>query len=277
MAFATPFSASPEVHDEYREDLQRFYELVLQASRLTMNVLAFDTCFSAVSVAVRASRGQQARVASAFDVMETGHAEALMPMVDRVMREAQLSFRKIDRIVVTNGPGTFTGVRTGVAAARGMALATGAKIVGMSSLWAIARSAVAELHPMGRPDPGCEALLVVMDARKGQVYAQVVDAYGTELTSPLLLNLDDATTLCSNSRLIVIGNRASAVVEASRRAGRKAELCLAFPPDAAPVRPDALSLLDAAGRSSIKPLLPLYFRPPDAKPQGDKSLPWSSR
>ena len=109
-----------------------------------MNVLAFDTCFSSCSVAVSAGReGGAPRIEAEHLDMNTGHAEALIPMIERVVARAGIAVSEIDRIVVTNGPGTFTGIRTGVAAARALALAA---INGRAGL-------VAELLDLGADAP----------------------------------------------------------------------------------------------------------------------------
>lgn len=237
-----------------------------------MNVLAFDTCLTACSVAVRAERaGIAPRIAAEHRMMETGHAEALLPMIERAMREAGLAFPELQRIVVTNGPGTFTGVRTGVAVARALTLATGAEIVAVSSLWALA---VGALEALGPASP-CDAVLAAVDARKAQLYLQLVDAAaGQELSSPMLGDLSTALELCAGRHVRIVGNAAAAVVAFSRSAATTRELV--GEAAAAPAEPNAIHLLGAALRSSIAgPLSPLYLRPPDAKPQGDKSLPWS--
>src|SRR5512145_626858 len=120
-----------------------------------MNVLAFDTCFGAVSVAVR---GQCAsgewRLREVYEERATGHAERLFPMMAEVMDGAGLAFSALDRIAVTLGPGTFTGVRVGISAARALALALGKPVVGITSLAAMAYRA--EETPIA---PGAETLL----------------------------------------------------------------------------------------------------------------------
>src|SRR6201989_3424662 len=70
--------------------------------------------------------------------MLRGHAEALLPMLQRVMQQANFGFSDIDRIAVTTGPGSFTGLRVGIAAARGLALAAEKPAVGLSTLSAYA-------------------------------------------------------------------------------------------------------------------------------------------
>ena len=238
-----------------------------------MNILAFDTCFSACSAAV--SSGPAGGIVSERLFLDTGHAEALLPMIERVMRAAGLAFADLDRIVVANGPGTFTGVRTGVAAARALALATRAEVVAVSSLWALAQAGLAL-----RPLPPDNALLVAMDARKSEVYAQAFDASGASLCPPQVLTPELAAMLLPDKPMAIIGNAASAVADAASRAGRETTL---ISPDAdatlSTIAPDARFLLTATcvhapgeQRSAVRPI---YLRAPDAKPQSDKSLPWS--
>ncbi len=103
-----------------------------------MNVLAIDTCFGACSAAVGLSLGESRQSSSRhpnqlfcrYEEMATGHAERLMPMIEEVMHDAGRTFAELDAIAVTEVPGSFTGLRVGVAAARALALATGLPIPG---------------------------------------------------------------------------------------------------------------------------------------------------
>ena len=121
-----------------------------------MNVLAFDTCLGAVSVAVRwQGPGGDWLTRHAHEARERGHAERLIPMMAEVMEEAGLAFSDLHRIAVTVGPGTFTGVRVGVAAARGLALASGVAVVGTTTLAVMAHQADQLLGPArARPSAG---------------------------------------------------------------------------------------------------------------------------
>ena len=135
-----------------------------------MNILAFDTCLGAVSVAVRwRSAGGEWLTRHAHEVRERGHAERLMPMIAEVMQGAGLAFSDIGRIAVTVGPGTFTGVRGGVAAARGLALASGVTTVGATSLAVMAHQADERIGTAR----GNRLLAVAVDARRGAVYLQL--------------------------------------------------------------------------------------------------------
>jgi tRNA threonylcarbamoyladenosine biosynthesis protein TsaB len=118
-----------------------------------MRVLAIDTALEACSVAVLDTEG---RARSRSLPMARGHAEALLPLVATVMSDARTEFDELDRIAVTVGPGSFTGLRVGVAAARGIGLAAGKPVVGLTTLAAIA-------VPFIDADDA-RALLVVIDA-----------------------------------------------------------------------------------------------------------------
>jgi tRNA threonylcarbamoyladenosine biosynthesis protein TsaB len=123
-------------------------------------VLGFDTAGSACSVAV----GRVGAVlADEWQEMRHGHAEALLPMIDRVVNAAGLDPSAIDRIAVSVGPGGFTGIRAGLAAAHGLALATGAQLVGVSSF-----AAVSALLPETEG-----VLLVALDSRREDPYVQL--------------------------------------------------------------------------------------------------------
>src|SRR5471030_369737 len=107
-----------------------------------MLILAIDTALDACAAAVLdTDTGQLIAVES--QPMKRGHAEALMPLIARVMKQAELPFAALDRIAVTTGPGSFTGLRVGLSAARGIALATGKPAVGLSTLAAFAAPFIA--------------------------------------------------------------------------------------------------------------------------------------
>jgi tRNA threonylcarbamoyladenosine biosynthesis protein TsaB len=229
-----------------------------------MNILAFDTCFDGCSVCIAQRRGEAVvELASAFESFETGHAERLIPMIGEAMEQAGLGFHELDRIAVTVGPGTFTGTRIGVAAARGFALATGTKLVGVSSLAVMAEVVARDLRTGG------DGILVAVDARRGEVYAQLVGAGGLDANSePLLLSMEDAARMGGSGHLIAVGSGAAAVTAAALGQGRQATALL---PD---LLPDARALAPMAAVLAVTegPLHPLYLRPADAKPQGDKAI-----
>jgi tRNA threonylcarbamoyladenosine biosynthesis protein TsaB len=121
-----------------------------------LKLLGLDTALGACQAAVL--DGEAVR-ASASELMQRGHQERLGPMVQQVMAEAGVAFGELDRIGVTVGPGSFTGVRVGLAFAKGLALALDIPLIGLGTLEALAAS----VEPEGR-------VAAVIDAKRGQVY-----------------------------------------------------------------------------------------------------------
>lgn len=229
-----------------------------------MNILAFDTCFDACSVCVARLRdGSVEELASAREHFQTGHAERLVPMIDEVMARAGVTFGDLDRLAVTVGPGTFTGTRIGIAAARGLVLATGVEAVGTSSLAVMAEVARRDLGEVPECGPEHE-LAVAVDARRSEVYVQLFEAKGQKAKSPpMLLAVEEAARLGGPGPLLVAGSGAPPVAAAAERAGRRAIARLeSLLPDATALARLAPDLAPTEG-----PLAPLYLRAPDAKPQ----------
>jgi tRNA threonylcarbamoyladenosine biosynthesis protein TsaB len=203
--------------------------------------LAVDTCFGACSAAVL--RGTRV-LAHTNVAMERGHAEALASMVESVMRGADLEFAALDKLAVTTGPGTFTGQRVGLAFMRGLRLALGKPLVGITSLAAMAERARHEL--------GTTIAAAVHDARRGEVYLEVV---GSALPA-CVMTFDDAGALLRKlADLALTGTGAARMAEATGATQ-------VF--DA--IAPDAIWVARlAAGKHPSTPPRPLYLRAPDAK------------
>ncbi len=222
-----------------------------------MNILAFDTCFDACSAAAgRGLRSLTPSIAWRSEPMATGQAERLIPMIETVMDEAGLAFTDLNRITVTIGPGTFTGTRIAVSAARALALATGAPVVPLSSLTLMAMNpAIASVRG--------SSLVIATDARRDEVYLQRVDAHTLLPLGPAAaVPLSQAAAAVGPGPAVIAGSGAIRVAEAARAAGIDATAVL---PN---LLPDALDMLFA---SSTLPVAmgavdPLYLRPPDAKP-----------
>src|SRR6266508_474501 len=151
-----------------------------------MNILALDTSMGACSAAVMRDDGAARHLFMREALMPRGHAEALMPMIAEVMEEAGLDFAALDLIAATVGPGSFTGVRIAIAAARGLALVTPARLYGTDSLTVMARLARAT-EAVGRAP-----FAVAVDARRGMLYLGLYDGEGRKLEGPLLIAPDDA-------------------------------------------------------------------------------------
>ena len=131
-----------------------------------MLILAFDTAVAACSVALWRDG---VVLAAARETMDQGQAEALMPMIEAVMAKAGASYAALDRVAVTVGPGSFTGVRVGLAAARGLGLAAHKPVIGVMTTEVLA-AAVAEAE---RKD-GVH-ILAAIDTKRGDLYVQQFD------------------------------------------------------------------------------------------------------
>lgn len=214
-----------------------------------MRILALDTALKACSAALYDSaRGEPLAVASR--AMARGHAEALPAMVDALLETSGLGYGDIDRICVTTGPGTFTGVRVGLAMARALAVALGIPALGMTTLTALAHTAFAA----GARAPLC----VLVDARREEVYAQTFAAAGQALDQARVSSLEDALAGLPAGRVWLAGSAAAAA--AARR--DDAVVVDVTAPDAAAMARHAAALDPAR-----YPPEPFYLRPPDAKPQ----------
>jgi len=209
-----------------------------------MICLGLDTALGACSAALTGADGPIAR---RFELRTTGHAEALAPMVDGLLREAGCPFAALTRIAVTTGPGTFTGQRIGLAFARGLALALKIPCIGITTLEAMAAATLAERpgHPV----------LVITDARRGECYAQAFTTNGIPIGTPALLTLDAAAALIAPDTTIA-GTAAEGL---SIHGG---VLSAIRQPDAAFIAALALT------RPDHGPPAPLYLRAPDAKLPG---------
>ncbi len=222
-----------------------------------MNILALDTSMGACSAAVLRANGGARGLFAQQETMARGHAEALMPMVAGVMEEAGLAFPKLDLIAATVGPGSFTGVRIAIAAARGLALATGAKLYGTDSLTVMARAALTTGAFEPRP------FAVAVDARRGMLYLGLYDATGRKLAGPILIAPEEAVALLPGDLHLAVGSGANLLAEAGARAGRPLEAKLPeLQPSAA-----ALAAIALEAGETLPVLQPLYLRPPDARPQ----------
>src|SRR6266705_2845775 len=169
-----------------------------------MRVLAIDTALEACSAAVfDTSSGV---LASETRGMARGHAEHLMPLIARVMNEGGFEFADLDRIAVTTGPGSFTGLRVGISAARGIALAAGRPAIGLSTLAAYAAPYVAADETA--------AIVAAVDARHAQVYLQVFAGNGRTLVAPRLAPVRDAVRAAMAGPARLVGSAAEVVAAA---------------------------------------------------------------
>ena len=219
-----------------------------------MRVLAIDTALEACSVAVLDTEHADAHAHESLP-MQRGHAEALMPLLARVLGRAKLDFADLDRVAVTTGPGSFTGLRVGIAAARGIALAAGKPAIGLSTLAAFAAPLIAADDTL--------PVVVVIDARHDHVYLQVFGPGGRTLVAPRIAPLREALRVSTSGAPRITGNAANALAAlwpAGERAPTLVEQRSA--PDI-----NWVARLGAAATDTGVPPKPLYLRAPDAHPQ----------
>ncbi len=222
-----------------------------------MNILALDTSMGACSAALLRSETAGKRLIARRAIMERGHAEALLPMVDEIMQESGATFADLDRIAATVGPGSFTGVRIAIAAARGFALVTHASLWGTDSLTVMAAEAGAADAGHGAP------FAVAVDARREKLYVGTYAADGARIEGPLLLAPDEAAARLPGDLKVALGSGASSLALAA------AALGLSLKPGLPDLQPSAAALAELALLASdcTDTLRPLYLRPADAKPQ----------
>lgn len=208
-----------------------------------MRVLAIDTALGLCSAAL----WEDGRGFAFAEPMQQGHQERLAPMVAERIEDSPWTFQDIDRIAVTVGPGSFTGLRVGIAFAKGLGLALDRPVVGIDSLEALARSAP-------RQGPG----LAVVDARRGQVYARRFEG-GVPAGASGAVRLEDLAA--GTAPAWIAGPGAPLLAEAFPEALIDARL-----------GPDPLALAELAAQlePAGHPPEPLYLRAPDAKPSTDR-------
>ncbi|SCX21968.1 tRNA (adenosine(37)-N6)-threonylcarbamoyltransferase complex dimerization subunit type 1 TsaB [Agrobacterium rosae] len=181
-----------------------------------------------------------------------GHAELLMGIIDGALQQASLALKDVERIAVTIGPGSFTGIRVGVAAARGFALSLGIEAVGITTLETLA--AYYHLQNPGLP------VAVGLDAKRDEAYLQTFAADGSPLSEAALLSLDEAKAVLAGFAGTVIGSSAPLLAGGETGSG-----------------PDRFAIATVARLGAQKPQgmpkpAPLYLRGPDAKPQSGFAL-----
>lgn len=178
---------------------------------------------------------------------ERGQAEALIPMVVDVMEQAGVAYEGLDLIAVTVGPGSFTGVRTGLAAARALGLAAGVPVHGVTTT----EAAAAAIPPSER---GGSSILVVLESRRADLYVQVFTSELVALGEPTSALPDDIAALVPDGPLVVTGDAAHRVQ------GCFGEAAVFIGGSSAPVV--AAIAAGRAGGGGLRPE-PLYLRPPD--------------
>ena len=222
------------------------------------SILAIDTATRGCSVALW--QGGDV-IGSAAEEMERGQSAALMPMIVKVLKESGRDFADLNAFAVTIGPGAFTGLRIGLAAARGMALAANLPVIGVSTLEAVA-GAVPEQERQGK------TILVALDSKRADHYVQLFSATLEPLGEPQtslpedLPKLNFPTGLLSNG-LLIVGDATSSTVEALSNQNFTVQASAASGlPDAKVIAALAAARWQQGERPQSMPQ-PLYLRAPD--------------
>jgi tRNA threonylcarbamoyladenosine biosynthesis protein TsaB len=222
-----------------------------------LTVLALDCSAGACSVAVL--RGGVCR-ARHFEEMTRGHAEALLPFICATLKDAGLDFCDLDRVAATVGPGSFTGLRIGLAAARGIGLAANIPVIGVSTLEALA-------YGIGEPELAGREVLAVLDTKRGDLYGQRFDTQLRPLGPPFVIS--PAAALSEpHGPLVVVGDGAAQLRAeiSAEAAGGGSDILFSDVPGV----PDAFHVARIAARQGMQgsnayPPTPLYLRPPQAR------------
>ena len=218
-----------------------------------MRILAIDTALESCAACV-ATDASDDLLSEESITLARGHAEALLPLVERVMARIDGGFESLDRVAVTVGPGSYTGLRVGLSAARAVGLAAGIPVVGVTTLSAL-------LAPLLSGDAD-RLLAAAIDARHGSVYLQAMSLNDGIVVPPSLVSLDEAAGLLGSAPMTLVGSGAPALAAELKARGIKAEVAETGPPAIAWVA----SLGMVADPAQALPR-PLYLRGPDAQPQ----------
>ena len=214
-----------------------------------MRILAIDTALGRVAACVM-DDSEEEPLAMESETMERGHAEALIPLLDRVVAQVEGGLPSIDRVAVTVGPGSFTGIRVGISAAKAIALARNIPVVGVSTLAAFAAPLIVA---------GLDGVVAAaMTARSGQIYLAAFAQGGRPLFEPKVTDPHAGRRSLGEGPLHLIGPAAMLLTDDTALRDSAVSTCLATPlPDMAFV-----ARLGLVAEARTAPPEPLYIAPP---------------
>ncbi|WP_147048406.1 tRNA (adenosine(37)-N6)-threonylcarbamoyltransferase complex dimerization subunit type 1 TsaB [Methylobacterium gnaphalii] len=218
-----------------------------------MRILAIDTALDACSACV-ATDESEALLGEESMTLARGHAEALLPLVERVMARVEGGFESLDRVAVTVGPGSYTGLRVGLSAARAIGLAAKIPVVGVTTLSALLAPQLA-LQTEG-------LVVAAIDARHGAVYLQAISATAGVAVPPVRLSVEEALERIAGDRITLVGSGAQALAAAAQDRGVAVTVAETGVPQIGWVA--QLGLVADPEQALPRPL---YLRGADAQPQ----------
>ena len=221
-----------------------------------MRILAIDTALAACSICVM-EEGAAAPLLRESLVMERGHAEALVPLLQKTLHALDGGLKSINKIAVCVGPGSFTGLRVGLSAARALGLAAEVPVVGVTSL-----SAYAAPHIIAGTTLSIATLI---DARHGNAYCQCVTGGGRMLIAPVRMAVSEIIEILNRSGGVKVVGPGADLLRADLGV-----LGLQVFIEASDPAPDIawIARLGIAANPETAPPDPLYLRGADATPQG---------
>lgn len=220
-----------------------------------MPVLAIDCAQRFCAAAL--FDGQAGRlIASRSPDIGRGHAELLPGVIGELFSETGLSFSDINRIGVTTGPGSFAGIRVGVAFARGLAIPRFLPVLGISSLLAIA-------HPVAT-EKQCPVMAAI-DAKRDRIWGAIVGADGSFLAQPAELTAEAAAALARQTGALIVGSASSLLLATDP--GLEADLIVKEEMTRSAPQIAVVAALAAGLDPAYHPAEPSYLRSPDARPQ----------
>jgi tRNA threonylcarbamoyladenosine biosynthesis protein TsaB len=225
-----------------------------------MKILAIDTALPAVSACVLDDKDGSPEAIESLS-LERGHAEALLPLIDRVMARVEGGFTALDRVAVTVGPGSFTGLRVGIAAARAIGIACEIPVVGVSTLAALAAPLILEQQP--------GVVGAVIDARHGNVFFAAFGSDGRAILSPRIAPIREAARSLGSGPVRLVGPGAPLLAIEAANGGLIVEVVGEM------LVPDIVFVakLGLLANPTLAPPRPLYLKAPDAKPQVAPRVP----
>jgi len=226
-----------------------------------MKILAIDTALPAISACVL-DDGADSPEAIETIAMERGHAEALLPLIDRVMARVEGGFASLGRVAVTVGPGSFTGLRVGIAAARAIGIACKIPVTGVSTLAALAAPLILQQKP--------GLVAAAIDARRGNVFFAAFGPDGRAVLAPRIVPAREAVRSLGAGPVRLAGSGAPLLASEALAAGTGAWIA----PENAGLDIVFVAKLGLLADPVLTPPRPFYLAPPVAKlPEAAQSRP----